>query len=112
MKVKQSGFNDELPRIKIAPGNGDFEPLEGNIELVLSGYNEDGILEFYEQSKIRVNVSFGNDGISADEAREWRDVLDIAVGLAKKSPYPWTPDNVLSEYKKAWQKSKVREKAE
>lgn len=97
MKVKQSGPNKQLQRLQLAPGNGDFEPLCGYVEIVFSGYTLNDAFTVYKPAKIRINIS-ASDLMEFDEVKEWRDVLDIAVGLSKNKPLYITPENVLKEW--------------
>lgn len=99
MKVKQSGFNEMMPRLMIAPGEGNFEPFDGYIEIVFTGYNDDGIYQIFEQAFTRINVSFSGM-MSAEETALWAEALTLAANLAANKASPAMPENVLQEWRK------------
>jgi len=102
MKAEQSGINYQLPRIRIAPGEGDFEPFGGHLEIVFSGWTPDGVFEIYHPAKVRVNVSFGSNELDPKMIDEWAEVFCVAAALARGDEVRlWMPENVVEEYDKA-----------
>ena len=98
MKVKQSGFNEMMPRLMIAPGEGDFAPFDGYIEIVFTGYNDDGMYEVFGQAAVRINVSFSGM-MTANETAGWAEALTLAADLAANKVNSAMPENVLNEWR-------------
>ncbi len=97
MKVEQSGINYNLPRIRIAHGEGKIEPFEGYIEIVFAGYDIDtGGRVIYQPAKIRVNMSTSTEQ-DVENVTAFIELLQTAVSVATGDLKANLPDNVLSE---------------